>query len=60
MKKKGINYVKIKLNSMDTYDMHFYRIRGDKITQVSQETSVYNDMLQDVFTAHTGMNTSLF
>lgn len=55
----NINYVRIKLNSMDTYDMEFIRIRGDDLKVVSKADGVYNDMLQSVFTEHTGLYTSL-
>jgi len=55
----GINYVKITLNSMDTYDMEFINIRAGKITIKSQAEGVYNDQLQSIFTEHTGMYTHL-
>lgn len=53
--KKSINYIRIKLTSMDLYDMEFIRLRGGKITVVAKETGVYNDQLQTFFTKHTGM-----
>lgn len=56
---KGVNYVKITLNSMDTHDMEFINIRNFKITVKSEAKGVYNDMLQEIFTQHTGMYTSL-
>jgi len=55
------NYLKITLNSMDTYDMKFCKLtRKFEEKSVSEYSSIYNDMLQDQFTAHTGMYTSLF
>ena len=55
----NINYVRITLNGMDTYDMEFLRVRAGKITIVSKDKGVYNDQLQSVFTEHTGLNTHL-
>ena len=57
--RNGINYVKITLNSMDTYDMEFKRIRGTKITDVAKHEGIYNDMLQSTFTSETGLYTNL-
>ena len=53
----GINYVKIKLNSMDTYDMEFVKMRAGKRTTISEANGIYNDQLQDIFTEHTGLYT---
>ena len=57
--KKSINYVRITLNSMDTYDMEFLRLRGGKITVVAKHKGIYNDQLQQIFTKETGLYTSL-
>ena len=55
------NYLKITLNSMDLYDMKFCKLtRKFEEKSVSEYNNIYNDMLQDQFTAHTGMYTSLF
>ena len=54
------NYLKITLNSMDTYDMKFYRLWKFEEKSVTEYNNIYNDMLTDTFTAHTGMYTSLF
>ena len=56
---KTINHIRITLNSMDTYDMEFIRVRASKITIVNKVDGVYNDQLQEIFTLHTGMETSL-
>jgi len=56
---KGVNYVTIKLTSMDLYDMSFLSIRAGKIKVKSTSKGLYNDMLQDAFTRHTGMYTHL-
>lgn len=61
--KGGINYVKILYNSMDLYDMEFGMIRKKKgemtYTIKAKERGVYNDMLQTLFTKHTGLHTHL-
>ena len=44
---------------MDTYDVEFISIRGDKMTVKSEVKGVYADMLRDVFEQHTGLRTSL-
>ena len=55
------NYLKITLNSMDLYDMKFCKLtRKFEEKSVTEYSDVYNDMLTDVFTSHTGMYTSLF
>ena len=55
------NYLKITLNSMDLYDMKFCKLtRKFEEKSVTEYNNIYNDMLQDQFTAHTGMYTSLF
>ena len=56
---KNINFVEIKLNIMDTYDMNFYKLRMGKLTLKSKSNGVYNDQLQSVFTKHTGLDTRL-
>tara|TARA_R110000787_G_scaffold217183_2_gene326064 strand:- start:1339 stop:1641 length:303 start_codon:yes stop_codon:yes gene_type:complete len=54
------NYLKITLNSLDTYDLKFSRIVKYQETKVQEYSNVYNEMLTDIFTKHTGMYTSLF
>ena len=55
------NYLKITLNSMDLYDMKFCKLtRKFEEKSVTEYCDVYNDMLTDVFTKHTGMYTKLF
>jgi hypothetical protein len=57
--RNGINFVKVKLTSADLYDMEFKRLRGTKITDVAKHEGIYNDMLQSIFTAETGLDTHL-
>lgn len=56
---KNVNYVRIRLNGKDLYDMEFLQIRKFKIKVKSKETDVYADQLQELFTANTGMDTHL-
>jgi len=58
--KDGINYVKITLNDMDTYDMEFGKIKGSNYKVITTKNDVYNDMLQNIFTDVTGLDTKLF
>lgn len=53
------NYLSIKLNSGDTYDMHFMKIWGAKITNEAKLTDVYVDNLHNMIENHTGLRTSL-
>lgn len=56
---KRINGVRIRLNSMDTYDIQFLRLKKFDVEIISEEKNVYNDQLQSIFTKHTGLYTSL-
>lgn len=62
--KDGINYVKIKLNSMDTYDIEFGAVRHSKTSGYTYKVihsvdGIYNDQLQEIFTQYTGLYTRL-
>lgn len=62
---KNVNQVKITLTPMDLYDMEFLSVSVKKDGTVkrkiiSKVEGVYNDQLQETFTANTGMHTSLF
>ena len=59
MTKNRINFVKITLNAMDTYDVQFKSIWGDKIKTVSTVDDVYFDELPGVIAHHTGLALSL-
>ena len=54
------NYMKITLNSMDMYDIRFSRIVKYQEKNIKEYNNVFNDMLTDIFTSHTGMYTRLF
>lgn len=55
----GINFVKISLNSMDTYDITFKKIRGTKVTDVDDVTGIYCDQLAAIFQDKTGLDTNM-
>lgn len=55
----GINAVRVKLTSLDLYDVTYSRVRGSKIVTVTESTGLYADMLQGDFERVTGLRTSL-
>lgn len=57
--KNGINGVRIVLLPSDTYKVTFSRIRGSKVTVVSEHDDIYVDALREVFEQETGLRTSL-
>lgn len=59
MTKNKINYIKITLNAMDTYDIEFINIRGTNIKTISTFEGAYNDMLQNIIKDRTGLYLSL-
>jgi len=59
MTKNRINYIKITLNAMDTYDLKFISIWGTKITTIDTFEGAYNDMLLDIISNRTGLALSI-
>jgi len=59
MCKHRINYLKIVLDPSDTYTMEFGRVWGTQYKVIETVKDVYCDMLQNIFTEKTGMETSL-
>lgn len=60
--KDGINSVRVVLDADDTYTVSFHKIgRAPRfeVTLVSELSGVYADMLRDIFTKATGLETSL-
>jgi len=57
--KNGITCVIIKLNSMDLYDVTFGKIVKYELKEIAKVNSIYADMLQEVFTEQTGLDTHL-
>ncbi len=59
--KSNSNYLKVTLNSMDLYDVHFSKVtRMGEEKSVKEYNDVYNDTLVEIFESHTGMYTKLF
>lgn len=55
------NYLKVSLNSMDLYDVHFSKLtRKFEEKSVKEYNDVYADSLVEIFESHTGMYTRLF
>ena len=55
------NYLKVSLNSMDLYDVHFSKLtRKFEEKSVKEYNDVYADSLVEIFESHTGMHTRLF
>lgn len=57
--KEGINVVKITLTADDDYTVEFSRMRGLKFDRLHTVDGVYCDMLQDIFTSYTGLDTTI-
>jgi len=55
----GINAVRVTLNSLDLYDVIYFKIRGTKMKTVSESSGLYADMLRADFERATGLATSL-
>lgn len=56
---KAYNRIRITLNSMDLYDMEFYKVHNYKTIREAEEKGVYGDMLCRTIERHTGLRTSL-
>ncbi len=55
----GINYIRITLNVMDTYDVEFGKTYGTKYTQKSVHKGIYVDDLKALISRTTGLALSL-
>jgi len=53
--KNKANYIKITLNSMDTYDVEFGKILGMDYKVMSEIDGLYNDQLFGYFQSETGL-----
>jgi hypothetical protein len=56
---RGINFVSIKLNAMDLYDVTFGKLHGINLATVEARENVYGEDLRNLFTTTTGLNVSL-
>ena len=58
--KSKAKYLSITLNSLDLYDLEFSTTNKDyEYIVVETHNDVYNDMLQEIFTSVTGLDTHL-
>lgn len=56
--RNGIDKVRITLTPADLYDMRFYHSKRDlTLDIVAEHQDIYNDQLQAIFTAETGLQT---
>jgi hypothetical protein len=55
----GINKVRVTLNSLDLYDVDYYRYRRLELVKVAESRGLYADMLTQDFTEKTGLAVSL-
>lgn len=56
---KKANCIKITLNSMDLYDVEYFKIRGVNFKSVAESNGIYEDMLVKDFESTTGLYLSL-
>lgn len=56
---KKIRWVRIAIDGDDTYTITFFKMIKKVPTMVKQSIMVHVDNLQEVFTQHTGLDTSL-
>lgn len=59
IKNQRANYIKIKLNGMDLYDVEVGRIRGNTYKVVAEQDNLYFDQLKPFIEKATGMYLSL-
>ncbi len=53
------NNIRITLKGDDTYKMEFIQFRKMEFKTIKEHDGIYNDQLQELFTAFTGLYTSL-
>jgi len=56
---KGVSHIRMRLTSLDLYDMEFLAIRAGKIKVKSKEKGVYGDQLGVMIKKNTGLNIRL-
>jgi len=57
--KTGINYVRIRLNDSDLYDIEYAKIYGMKYTNKTTSQDLFCDMIAEDFETTTGLYTHL-
>jgi len=56
---KGVSHIRMRLSSMDLYDIDFLAIRAGKVKVKSKEKGVYGDQLGVMIKKNTGLNIRL-
>lgn len=56
---KGVTHVKIELNSMDLYNVTFYKIAKTDVKVICEVENVYNANLRNCFETNTNLLTSI-
>ncbi len=56
---KGVSHIRMRLSSMDLYDIEFLAIRAGNIKVKSKEKGVYGDQLGVMIKKNTGLNIRL-
>ena len=59
MTRNNINYIRIFLDPSDTYTVEFWKYEKMRGNKLAEHSMVYDDQLQDIFTAETGLDTHL-
>lgn len=57
---KGVNYVEIKLNGKDLYDIRYCYVSVKGVKEISVDNDIYADMLNKSIEDNTGLYTKLF
>ena len=60
IKNRKVNFIKITLNSLDLYDVYFYKLAAGNLKLISEHNDIYFDELIPLFEKQTGMYLSLF
>ena len=56
---KGVSHIRMRLTSLDLYDIDFLAIRAGKVKVKSKEKGVYGDQLRAMIKKNTGLNVTL-
>lgn len=56
---RAANMIRVELNSMDLYDVTFFKVRGLDCKEVAKAEGIYNDMLHNTIEENTGLYTRL-
>ena len=60
IKNRKVNFIKITLNSLDLYDVYFYKLAAGNLKLISEHNDIYFDELIPLFEKQTGMYLSLY